>query len=263
MLAMHFDIFRPVARRSWLAGLLWGAISLAGSCRSRPDLTVSVAVAANFAEPAKEIAQLFQQATGFRAVLSFGSTGQLFTQITQDAPFEVLLAADQEAPRKAVAGGFGLAYSVFTYAVGKIVLFSTNLDLTNGEAVLRNGEFERIAIANPLTAPYGAAALEAMKSLGLNERLAGKIVQGNNIAQTFQFVETGNAELGFVALSQVGGKDAKSMWVVPDNLYSPIRQDAVLLRKGAGNEAARAFIAFLKGSDALKVIEKYGYAGTS
>jgi molybdate transport system substrate-binding protein len=259
---MHCYFVRHIGRRHLLAALSWGAISIWGSCRSRPDQTVGIAVAANFAEAAKEIAQLFQKATGYRAILSFGSTGQLFAQITQDAPFEVLLAADQETPRKAVAAGLGLEDGVFTYAVGKIVLFSTNLDLTNGEAVLRKGEFEKIAIANPFAAPYGAAALETLKSLGLHERLAGKIVQGNNIAQTFQFVETGNAELGFVALSQVGGKDARSMWVVPDNLYSPIRQDAVLLRKGAGNGAARAFIAFLRGSDALKVIEKYGYAGT-
>jgi molybdate transport system substrate-binding protein len=258
---MQFD-FGSIARRSWLAALLCGAISIAGSCRSRPDATVSVAVAANFAEAAKEIAELFQKATGYRAVLSFGSTGQLFAQITQDAPFEVFLAADQETPRKAVAAGLGLEDGLFTYATGKIVLFSTTLDLTNGEAVLRKGAFERIAIANPLTAPYGAAALETMKSLGLHEGLDGKIVQGNNIAQTFQFIETGNAELGFVALSQVGDKDSRSMWLVPDNLYSPIRQDAVLLRKGAGNEAARAFIAFLRSSDSLKVIERYGYAGT-
>jgi molybdate transport system substrate-binding protein len=259
---MHFDCSRPIGRRNWLAALLCGAVSIIASCRSRPEQTVSVAVAANFAEAAKEIAQLFQKTTGYRAVLSFGSTGQLFTQITQDAPFEVFVAADQENPRKAVAAGLGRRDTVFTYAIGKIVLFSANLDLTNGEAVLSKGEFEKIAIANPLTAPYGAAALEAMKSLGLHEQLGGKIVQGNNIAQTFQFVETGNAELGFVALSQVGGKDAKSMWIVPDTLYSPIRQDAVLLRKGAGNEAARAFIAFLKSRHALKVIEKYGYAGT-
>jgi molybdate transport system substrate-binding protein len=259
---MHCYFVRHIGRRHLLAALSWGAISIWGSCRSGPDQTVGVAVAANFAETAREIAQLFQKATGCRAVLSFASTRQLFTQITQDAPFEVLLAADQETPRKAVAAGLGLEDSVFTYAIGKIVLFSANLDLTNGEEVLHRGEFEKIAIANPLTAPYGTAALEAMKSLGLHERLAGKIVQGNNIAQTFQFVVTGNAELGFVALSQVGGKDAKSTWIVPDTLYSPIRQDAVLLKKGVGNECARRFIAFLKTGDALKVIEKYGYAGT-
>ena len=260
---MSFCVFKPVARRRWLAAFLWAAISMTGSCRSRPDRTVRVAVAANFAETVKEIAQRFQTATGYKAVLSFGSTGQLYTQITQDAPFEVLLAADEETPRKAVAAGLGLEDSVFTYAIGKIVLFSANLDLTNGEAVLRRGEFEKIAIANPVTAPYGAAAVEAMKALGVHERLGGKIVQGNNIAQTLQFVETGNAELGFVALSQVVGKNAKSMWIVPETLYSPIRQDAVLLKKGGANEAARAFLAFLKSRAAQKLIEKYGYAGTA
>ena len=196
---MSFCVFKPVARRRWLAAFLWAAIGMTGSCRSSPDRMVRVAVAANFAETVKEIAQRFQTETGYKAVLSFGSTGQLYTQITQDAPFEVLLAADQETPRKAVAAGLGLEHSVFTYAIGKIVLFSAHLDLTNGEAVLRRGEFEKIAIANPVTAPYGAAAVEAMKALGVHERLGGKIVQGNNIAQTFQFVETGNAELGFVA----------------------------------------------------------------
>jgi len=228
------------------------------SCRSEGG-GVSVAVAANFTEPAREIAQLFERASGHRAVLSFGSTGQLLTQIIQDAPFEVFLAADQESPAKAVAEGFGVPESLFTYAVGRIVLFSGNLDLTKGEAILREGRFEKIAIANPSTAPYGAAALETLKSLGLYEQLSGKIVQGNNIAQTFQFVETGNAELGFVALSQVIGRDSKSMWIVPNDLYSPIRQDAVLLRNAAGSEAARAFVTFLKSPDAVKIIEKYGY----
>jgi molybdate transport system substrate-binding protein len=192
-------------------------------------------------------------------VLSFGSTGQLFTQITQDAPFEVFLAADEETPKKAVAAGLGEQNSLFTYAIGKLVVVSKNLDLAKGEEVLRDGGFEKIAIANPATAPYGTAAVETMKSLGLYEQLNRKIVQGNNIAQTFQFIETGNAELGFVALSQVAGKQSISMWIIPDTLYSTIRQDAVLLTRGAANEAAQAFIAFLKSPDAVRVIEKYGY----
>jgi molybdate transport system substrate-binding protein len=234
------------------------------SCGGRSnDEAVHVAVAANFTEAAKELAQLFEQQSGTRTVLSFGSTGQLFTQITQEAPFEVFLSADEETPRKAVSSGLGLADTVFTYAVGKVVLFSTTLDLTNGEAVLREGKFEKIAIANPSTAPYGAAAMETLKSLALDAKLAGKIVRGNNITQTFQFVETGNAELGFVGLSQVLGKDSQSIWTVPQALYSPIRQDAVLLKKGAENEAARAFISFLKSPDAVRIIEKYGYVGTS
>ena len=192
--------------------------------------------------------------------LSFGSTGQLFTQITQDAPFEVFLAADEESPRRAVADGFATADSALTYAIGKIVLFSATSELTNGEAVLRNGSFRKLALANPQTAPYGAAAVEALKSLQLYEQLNEKFVQGNNIAQTFQFVETGNAELGFVAMSQVVDRDRKSMWIVPDNFYTPIRQDAVLLTKGATNESARAFMAFLRSPEAVAIIGKFGYS---
>jgi molybdate transport system substrate-binding protein len=232
------------------------------SCSSRSEQTVHIAVAANFTEPAKEIARQFEQQKHSRAVLSFGSTGQLFTQITQGAPFEVFLSADEGTPRQAVAAGLGLADSLFTYAIGKVVLFSTTLDLSNGETALRDGKFQKIAIANPSIAPYGAAAMEVLKSLDLDATLAAKIVQGNNITQTFQFVETGNAELGFVALSQVSGRDPKSMWIVPQSLYSPIRQDAVLLNEGSQNPAAQAFISLLKSQDAIRIIEKFGYAGT-
>jgi molybdate transport system substrate-binding protein len=243
--------------------LLWNlTVALLLSCGPQPEQVVHVAVAANFTEPAKEIAELFEQRSGSRAVLSFGSTGQLFTQITQHAPFEVFLSADEETPRNAVAAGLGLADTVFTYAVGKVVLYSTTLDLAQGETALRQGRFEKLAIANPTTAPYGAAAIETLKSLALDKELAGKIVQGNNITQTFQFVETGNAEVGFVALSQVLGKNSKSVWIVPQTLYSPIRQDAVLLKTSSENTAAREFISFLKHPDTIKIIEKYGYSGT-
>jgi molybdate transport system substrate-binding protein len=249
-----------------LPGSLWvavAALAFLGACAAPGQGgNVSVAVAANFTEPAKEIAQLFREATGYSAVISFGSTGQLFTQITQDAPFEVFLAADQETPRKAVREGFGAGDSVMTYAVGKVVLFSATLDLTNGEAVLREGRFGKLAIANPVTAPYGAAAVEAMKALGVEEQLRERIVQGNNIAQAFQFVETGNAEVGFVALSQVFGKESRSKWIVPEALYSPIRQDAVMTLKGRQNPAAAAFMKFLRTPAVLAVIEKYGYTAS-
>jgi molybdate transport system substrate-binding protein len=248
-----------VLRSSFLL-IVFAVAALLVSCGGRDQQSVSVAVAANFTEPAREIAQLFQEATGYSAVMSFGSTGQLFTQITQDAPFEVFLSADQETARRAASEGFGLEDSIFTYAVGKIVLFGPGLDLSAGDAVLRANRFEKLSIANPATAPYGAAAIEAMKALGVDEQLRGKIVQGNNIAQAFQFVATGNAELGFVALSQVAGRDAQSIWIVPDALYSPIRQDAILLKKGAANDAARTFMMFLTSPEALKVLEKYGYA---
>jgi molybdate transport system substrate-binding protein len=232
------------------AALIWGSAAQAAE--------TTIAVAANFTEPAKEIAQLFAQKTGHKAVLSFGATGQFYAQIVQGAPFQVLLAADQATPKRLVDEA--RASGAFTYAIGKLVLYSRTPGLVNGEQTLRDAKFARIAIANPATAPYGAAGIEVMKTLGVHDALAPKLVQGNNIAQTFQFVDTGNAEAGFVALSQLIGRDGGSRWMVPQNLYQPIRQDAVLLQTGAGNPAAQAFVAFIKGPEAAKVIEKYGYA---
>ncbi len=232
------------------------AVALAGPAAAGE---VKVAVAANFTEAAKEIGTLFEQATGHKAVFSFGSTGQLYTQISQEAPFEVFLAADQARPRKAADEGLAAGAAPFTYATGRIVLYSTDPALVSGEATLKQGRFEKLAIANPATAPYGAAAVAAMKALGVYDALSGKLVQGNNIAQTYQFVDTGNAELGFVALSQIAGKDGGSRWLVPETLYPVIAQDAVLLKQGAGNEAATAFIAFLMGPEARAVKEKFGY----
>lgn len=220
---------------------------------------VRVAVAANFTDAVKEIGAAFEKKTGHKAVFSFGSTGQLFTQITQDAPFEVFLAADQTRPEKAVADKLAVEGSRFTYATGRIVLFSKDRNLVKGDATLKTAAFGKIAIANPATAPYGAAAVETMKALGVYDALKGKLVQGNNIAQTYQFVDTGNAELGFIALSQVAGREDGSRWIVPDNLYATIAQDAVLLNRGARNEAAAAFVAFLKGPEARAVKQKYGY----
>ncbi|MGE4220021.1 MAG: molybdate ABC transporter substrate-binding protein [Alphaproteobacteria bacterium] len=218
-----------------------------------------VAVAANFTEAAKEIGAAFETATGHKAVFSFGSTGQLYNQIAQAAPFEVFLAADRATPKKAVDEGFALADSRFVYATGRIVLFSKDKALVKGAETLKAGSFAKIAIANPATAPYGAAAVAAMKALGVYDALSAKIVQGNNIAQTYQFVDTGNAEIGFVALSQVANGDEGSRWAVPGDLYPAIAQDAVLLKTGAGNPAARAFLAFLKGPEARAIKEKYGY----
>jgi molybdate transport system substrate-binding protein len=243
-------------------GRLFAAIILALSGMYASDVRAadaSVAVAANFTDAAKEIGAAFQKATGHKAVFSFGSTGQLFTQITQEAPFEVFLAADRQRPEKAAAEGLAVPGTSFTYATGRIVLFSKDRGLVAGEQTLRDGRFTRLAIANPATAPYGAAAIEAMKALGVYETLSAKLVQGNNISQAYQFVETGNAELGFVAMSQIAGSDEGSRWIVPASLYTIISQDAVLLKKGADNEAARAFVAFLKGHEARAIKEKYGY----
>ena len=220
----------------------------------------NIAVAANFTDAAKEIAAAFKAKTGHEAVLSFGATGALYAQITQEAPFQILLSADAEHPKKAIDNGFGVADSRFTYAIGKLVLWSKNADLVKGEETLKGGAFTKLSIANPVLAPYGAAAVETLKALKLDEVVQPKIVQGNNIAQTFQFIDTGNAELGFIALSQLTGKSDGSRWVVPQTLYKPIRQDAVLLKKGAASDAATAFVTFMKGAEARAIIEKYGYA---
>jgi molybdate transport system substrate-binding protein len=226
---------------------------------AQADVT-HVAVAANFTEPAKEIAALFKQKTGHEAVLSFGASGAFFTQITHGAPFEVFLSADEERPKATVDQGFAVPDSRFTYAVGKLVLWSKVIDVTNGKAALKAGEFQKLSIANPVAAPYGTAAVETMKALGVYDALQPKIVQGNSIAQAFQFVDTRNAELGFVALSQLHGQTEGTRWEVPLNLYGPIRQDAVLLKIGANSEASKAFLAFLKGPEARAIIAKFGYA---
>lgn len=219
-----------------------------------------VAVAANFTDAAKEIATAFRQKTGHEAVLSFGSSGQLYMQITQEAPFQILLSADDERPRKLVDEGLGVASSRFTYAIGKLVLWSRDARYVKGEETLKAAAFNKISIANPTAAPYGSAAIEAMKALGIFAKVEPKIVQGNSIAQAFQFIDSGNAELGFVAAAQLAGHTGGSRWAVPQNLYTPIRQDAVLLKKAQASQAALAFLAFLKGPDGKAIVQKFGYA---
>lgn len=220
---------------------------------------VNVAVAANFTKPAEEIGEAFTAATGNSVAFSFGATGALYAQVTQGAPFEVFLSADSIRPAQAVEEGFGVEGTVFTFAVGKLVLYSPSIDVTNGAAVLTGGAFQHIAVADPTTAPYGAAAVEVLERLGIDDALAAKQVMGTNITQTLQFVASGNAELGFVALSQVIGKPANEVWMVPAEQYAPILQDAVLLKAGADDPAATAFLAFLEGPEARAIIEKYGY----
>ena len=249
-----------------LLGLAAASAALASSTlvsealaqRAEP-IEVKVAVAANFTEPIKEIAPLFEKASGNKLLLSFGATGQFYAQITQGAPFDILLAADQATPAKAVTDGHAVAGSPFTYAIGKLVLFSKTPGLVDGEVTLKQGKFAKIAIANPAIAPYGAAGVEVMKKLGVYAALAPKIVQGNSIAQTYRFIDTSNAEVGFVALSQVAFVQGGSRWLVPSELYTPIAQDAVLLKPGTDNKAAYGFLAFLKSPEARAVIEKYGY----
>jgi molybdate transport system substrate-binding protein len=225
-----------------------------------PAAQTNVAVAANFTDAAKEIATAFKARTGHEAVLSFGASGQFYTQITQGAPFQILLSADEVRPNKLVEDGLAMPDSRFTYAIGKLVLWSKTPGLVKGEETLTAASFAKLSICNPVAAPYGAAAIETMKSLKLLETLQPKLVEGATITQAYQFVETGNAELGFVALSQLTAAETGSRWLVPQELYSPIRQDAVLLKGGASNEAATGFIAFLRGPEARAIIEKYGYA---
>ena len=219
-----------------------------------------VAVAANFTAPAKEIAAAFKDKTGDEAVLSFGASGQFYLQSQQGAPYQVFLSADADRPKAAVDAGLAVADSRFTYAIGKLVLWSKSLDLAKGDETLKANAFAKLSIANPKSAPYGAAAVEAMTKLGVYDAIQPKIVQGASIAQAFEFIDTGNAELGFVALSQLSGVAAGSRWLVPQTLYAPIRQDAVLLKTAADDEASQAFLAFLKDPEARAIIEKYGYS---
>ena len=219
--------------------------------------TVHVAIAANFTAVAEELAPLFAAATGHEVIYSFGATGLLYAQIVQGAPFEVFLAADTARPAQAVAEGFAVEGSVFTYAIGALALYSPSLDLSDGAAVLAAGQFDKLAIADPATAPYGRAAIQVIEALGLGDAIAPKLVTGENISQALQFTQSGNAALGFVAAGQVIGRPG--VWLVPIDLYEPIRQDAVLLKAGQANPAAAAFIDFLKSAVAVPVIEASGY----
>ncbi len=224
---------------------------------------VQVAVAANFTAPMQKIAAEFARETGHQALLSFGATGKFYAQIKNGAPFQVLLAADEATPAKLEQEGAAVAGSRFTYAVGKLALWSARSAIVDpGGEVLKQGGFDHLAIANPRLAPYGLAAVDTMKALGVFGALEGKLVQAENIAQAYQFVATENALLGFVALSQVmegGVLKGGSAWIVPASLHAPIRQDAVLLAPGQGNPAASALLRYLQGPKARSIIQAYGY----
>ena len=236
--------------------------ALAFTTLARADV-VQVAVAANFTAPARALAEVFARTTGHEARLSFGATGAFYTQIKNGAPFDVLLAADDERPARLEKEGDTVAGSRFTYATGQLVLWSAKPGLVDDQgAVLKGGHFGKIAIANPKNAPYGAAAVEAMNKLGLAAALQPKLVTGESIGQTYNFIATGNAELGFVALAQVleGGKlKSGSMWVVPAQYHAPIIQDAVILNRAASNPAAKAWMELLKTPQSKALIRSYGY----
>lgn len=226
-----------------------------------------VAVAANFAEVAGNLEPGFESETGHALTVSVGSTGKLYAQIKHGAPYDVLLAADRERPRRLVEEGLAVAGSRFTYATGRLTLWSAvpNLIGEDGTEILRRGGFRRLALANPKLAPYGAAARQVMRRLGLWQVLGDRLVMGENVGQAFAMIASGNAELGFVALSQVlspRNATSGSRWDVPVEFYEPLRQDAVLLVRAADNGAARAFLAYLKSPSALALIERSGYGPT-
>ncbi len=225
---------------------------------------VSVAVAANFTAPMQKISALFEQDTGHKAVLSFGATGKFYAQIKNGAPFGILLAADDSTPEKIAREGLGEGATRFTYAIGQLVLWSKQPGYVDAEGkVLQKTDWQHIAIANPKLAPYGLAAMQTLDKLGLTAQVQPRVVTGENIGQTYQFAASGNAQLGFVALSQVT-EDGKlregSAWVVPGNLHEPIRQDAIVLKPGQGNAAAAALMDYLRGAKARAVIKSYGYS---
>lgn len=224
---------------------------------------VQVAVAANFTAPIQAIAKDFEKDTGHTLVASFGATGQFYAQINNGAPFEVFLAADDSTPAKLEQEKQTVEGSRFTYAIGTLALWSAKPGYVDAQGeVLKTNDYKHLSIANPKTAPYGLAATQVLAKLNLTEATKGKLVEGQNITQAFQFVSTGNAELGFVALSQIykeGKVENGSAWIVPSSLHDPIRQDAVILNKGKDNPAAKAFIDYLRGPKATAVIKSYGY----
>jgi molybdate transport system substrate-binding protein len=247
-----------ILRRLQVLGLALAVLAFGRSVAVAAD--TQVAVAANFTEPAKAIATAFKAATGHNAILSFGASGQFYAQIAHGAPFEVFLSADADRPEKAERDGLGVAGTRFTYAVGRLVLYSKTPGLVDAKgAVLKTGRFEKLAIADPVAAPYGSAAMATMTKMGVYNRLKPKLVTGISITQAYQFVETGAAELGFVAWSQVINVPGGSRWLVPTSYHAPIDQQAILLRTGEGNPAARAFLAFLKSPTAVAIVRRYGY----
>jgi len=244
-----------------LVGAMFGALAHAGD--------VMVAVAANFTAPMQKIAKAFEQDTGHKAQLAFGATGKLYAQIKNGAPFAVLLAADDETPARLEKEGLAVAGTRFTYATGRLALWSKQANLVDDKGeVLRSKSFEKlgiykIAMADPKLAPYGVAAMEIIQHLGVQANVVPKLVQGESIGQTYQFVSTENAQLGFVALSQIsidGRITQGSAWVVPQSMHTPLKQDAVLLNAGKDNVAALALLKYLQADKAKTIIRQYGYA---
>lgn len=247
-------------RWHWLSALGWICLALCSPARSEE---VRVAVASNFVTALKTLAADFERSSGHKVKLSAGATGKFYAQIKGGAPFDLLLAADDATPQRLEAEGHAVAGSRFTYAIGKLVLWSALPGLVDAQAkVLHSGSFRHLAIASPKLAPYGVAAEQTLTRLGLLKALTPRLVQGESIGQTYSFVASGNAELGFVALSQLVDSNhisRGSAWVVPADLYPALRQDAVLLAPGRHNAAAQALLSFLKTPPSKTVIRSFGY----
>lgn len=245
-----YALLLPCLVSLWLPGL-----SLAAN--------LQVAVASNFANTLEVLAESFRQETGHPLLVTTGSTGKFYQQIRQGAPFEVFLSADSRTPEKLEQENLGVAGTRLTYATGHLVLWSKHPGMVDAEGqVLKQNTFRHLAIANPATAPYGTAAMEVMKNLGILEQLQPLLVQGENIAQTYQFVDSGNAEIGFVAAAQVmwnGKPRSGSAWLVPDHLHSPLHQDAILLKNGERNPVAQQFMLYLQSDRAKAIISRFGY----
>ncbi|MCX7898808.1 MAG: molybdate ABC transporter substrate-binding protein [Methylocystis sp.] len=250
-------------RRFAISFIRGAVIASLVSSLARAD-EILVAIAANFTAPMQKIAEAFEKETGHKPLLVFGATGKFYAQIKNGAPFEILISSDMETPEKLVRDGLALGNTRYTYAIGKLVLWSAASGVIDPDGdILRSGKFQHLALANPRVAPYGAAGQDVLKRLGVWETVEPKIVQAENIAQAYQFVASGNAEIGFVALSQIIGPNGKietgSAWTPPVDLYAPIKQDAILLAPGADKPAARALVDYLKTDKARNIIRAYGY----
>lgn len=240
-----------------------GALLLASGCAAALADQVQVAVAANFTAPMQKIAAAFERETGHKALLSFGATGKFYAQVRNGAPFAVLLSADDETPARLISEGLAVPGSAFTYAIGQLALWSAQAGVVDTQGAVLNMPLPgKLALADPKLAPYGAAAMQVLVQRGLVDKLRPQLVVGENIGQTFQFIQTGNATLGFVALSQImvdGQISTGSAWRVPAHLHDPLRQDAVLLKPGEHNPAARALLDYLRGEASRRIIRAYGY----
>lgn len=249
----------PSVRSVALSLVVLLCLAAAGCGPARSGEEVHVAVAENFGLPFREIARELEAATGHRVVVTTGSTGALYAQIAAGAPFEVFLAADEERPRRLVEEGLAVAESRFTYARGRLALWRPGREISDGAALLAAGDFAHLAMANPATSPYGLASRQTLETLGVWPALAEKVALGTGVGQAYQFIITGNADLGFVARSQLDRESEDAAWLVPATLHAPIEQQAVLLASAAGDEAATELLAWLRGPEARRVLERFGY----